>query len=119
MTHQELDSNGSKMQESLPYRVLGVRAPGVRRGQLWQSLREDSTCAPTVTTEEATDLDAQGHAVAAPRQVSQRAPIATVDATRSARTEWTARRPANGGEDESKTCICDERLVKAETTQMR
>src|SRR6266700_84568 len=113
MTHQELDSNGSKMQESLPYRVLGVRAPGVRRGQLWQSLREDSTCAPTVTTEEATDLDAQGHAVAAPRQVSQRALIAAVDATRTARTERTAGRAAGGGQDKIQTRIGDQRLVKA------
>src|SRR5437660_1849705 len=89
-------------------RVLSVRAPGVRRSQLWQSLRKDSTCAASVTAEEATDLDAQGHAVPCPRQISQRALITAVDATRAARTERTARCAAGGGKDESETHICDE-----------
>jgi hypothetical protein len=42
-----------------------------------------------------------------------------VDAMRSARTERTTRRTAGCGQDKIQTGIYHERLVKAQTTQMR
>ena len=63
-------------------RVLGEGAAGVRCDQLRQSLGKDSSRTPSVATEETTNLDVQHNASAGPRQVSQGALIAAVDAAR-------------------------------------
>jgi hypothetical protein len=63
-------------------RVLGNCAAGVRCDQLRQSLSKDSARTPSVAAEETTNVDVQDNASASPRQVSQGALIAAVDAAR-------------------------------------
>jgi hypothetical protein len=72
----------------------------------------------SVATEETTDLDAQDDASASPRQIGNGAQIATVNASRTARAEGTLCRSAGCAQTQTQACICDEHMLKAQTTQM-
>src|SRR5207245_1252595 len=99
-------------------RLQGTRAASTRRDQHRQSLREDGTRTAPVATEETADLDTQGDASATQRKIGDRADVATVNASRTARTQWILRRSAGCAQAQSQAGVRDERTLEAETTQM-
>src|SRR5207302_9266555 len=100
-------------------RLQGARAATTRLGQQRQSLCEDGTRTAPIATEETANLDTQGDASASPRQISNRAHIATMNASRTARAAWTRCRSAGCAQAQGQAGLRDEHTLESEPTQMR
>jgi hypothetical protein len=112
-----LSTHGARQIEQATLEGLGPPTP--RRRQFWSLLSEDAARTAPLRTEEAADMEVQGHAAMGPGQVSQRALIAAVDPMRSTRAERAARGATRAAELHNHALLGDPDAFKAEAPKLR